>query len=86
MTLLFLLVLSGCGSKCKPLMLPDIKAIDKIGKEVIVFNDDGSMNVENAQKAGNLIRRFYISDRYWNKTIIEYSILKNKIEKGKLNE
>lgn len=66
-----LLVISGCKENPKP-NYPDIKRIDKIPKQNIVAEADGSMKMDSAQKSIRMLRAYSISEHYYFTSIGKY--------------
>jgi len=64
----FVPVLNGCDKKpCPKAYYPTLVAVDKIQREDIVYEKDGSLKTKPAQRIGNKIDAFYvIQDYYWN--------------------
>lgn len=66
-----LLGISGCKEEPKP-NYPDLKRIDKIYKQNIIAEPDGSMKTDSAQKSIRMLKAYSISENFYFTSIGQY--------------
>jgi len=77
--------MTGCTQrandlKCPKTVYPEIVAIDKIKKDrSIVFREDGSLNIEDGQKLGRMVKSLFIVQHYYYTSITDYTLLTDKL-------
>ena len=82
MMILLLLVLSGCNEpQCPKPNLPAIYKIEKIKKKKLVFEPDGSLKTDSAQKAYKQLKAYSISEHYYFTSIDDYMEFRNEVMK-----
>lgn len=78
-------VLSGCKEQpqlqCPKPNLPLIVPIDKIHKQALAFEPDGSMKTDSAQTAYRQLRAYSISEHYYFTTLTDYIALRDNVMK-----
>ncbi len=72
--LLLLLANSGCSQRkpCPTQIYPNLHTVDRIDRGWIYWNDDGSLDTENAQKLVNKHNQCLISDGYYFNLVGDY--------------